>query len=116
MVWHSTSRSFVLGAWLLALVLLCVSVFPTSAYAKYHRTIASEGDPMDGVESSGTTGGGTADPEEENNSLAGAFIIPQLGIGLTLYWVPTLNEFISQCGDEIKSTNVMIKEIQVDSP
>lgn len=58
MMSQTSSRSLIIAAWLMLFTFVCIAVAPSVALAKKEMTIATEGDPDDGLDSSGGGGGG----------------------------------------------------------
>ena len=58
MMTHTSSRSRIITVWLVLLAFLCAMIVPSMALAKKDMTIATEGDPGDGMDFSGGGGSG----------------------------------------------------------
>lgn len=63
MVPRSTFRVSSFAVWLLVVVLLCAALAPGVAVAKLERVIDTEGDPLDGVEGQGSSGGNSTESD-----------------------------------------------------
>jgi len=68
MMSHSSSPSRIVVVWLVLVAFLCCLMVPSVALAKKERTIATEGDPEDGL---GATGGGNGMLLNEDSSSLG---------------------------------------------
>ena len=69
------------AVWLLLVAILCVAVLPTVAVAKLIDEIATEGDPGDGMDSTGSGGGGDFSTPDDGlqYSESGAIEIENIG-------------------------------------
>jgi hypothetical protein len=66
MMSQTSSRSRIIATWLVLLALLCMAMAPSMALAKKEMTIATEGDPDDGLDYSGG-GSGFLDFNDSSN-------------------------------------------------
>ncbi len=80
MMTQNFSYSRILAVWLVLLAFFCGMILPSIAIARMEFTIATEGDPGDGMDSDSGGGGGSGGSDNETTPVTGAKNISQ-------YWI-----------------------------